>query len=470
MNGTGGMAIKGHRTRGTFWRVPMLAALLSLTAGSAWGQAVEEGNEALELDPIVVTGSRIKRSQLQGPQPMLIIDQQEMAERGYTTVYEALSDLTSNNGYKFETAECPGCFTPDVQTINLRGFGVGTTLTLINGRRLTNYPAAYQSNTTVFSFGSIPVAAIERIEILAVGASAIYGSDAVAGVVNIILRSDIDETTFNALWGTPTEAKSTRNDFRLQFVTGKTFNRGGYTFTGEYLDRDSILGEHYEQFDNQQDDYPFGQGVYDRSIVTADIFRASFGLYPYYRDPADLLGTDGGTACSLSGGGRSLSCGGRSIGGGRDRDASRLRAQIRSGDFRPGGSASCGRRLCTRGRLCRRVQAATRWVRGGLERVGCECHFSLCHSLSLPLSLPLSLSLSFSLPLFLSLTHSHTTHTHTHTHTPCERPSPQNQCVGSARGSTDLHRTAWRDLAGETGLGRRAASTRGNKAHCGLHL
>jgi outer membrane receptor protein involved in Fe transport len=155
----------------------------------------------------------------------------------------------------------------------------------------------------VFSFGSIPVAAIERIEIVAVGASAIYGSDAVAGVVNIILRSDIDETTVNALWGTPTEAKSTREDFRLQFVSGKLFARGSYTFTGEYLNRDSIMGEHYDQFDDQQDDYPFGQGVYHRSLVTADMLRNWAGIYPYYRDPADILGTDGESACSRSGGG-----------------------------------------------------------------------------------------------------------------------------------------------------------------------
>lgn len=283
--------------------ITLVLMALSLTAGDtiAQDQAAED-QEALELDVIQVTGSRIKRSDLQGPQPILVIDQQEMAERGYTTVYEAISDLTINNGYKVETTESPA-FTPDVQTINLRGFGVGTTLTLINGRRLTNYPAPYQANTTVFSFGSIPVAAIERIEILASGASAIYGSDAVAGVVNIILRSDIDETAINALWGTPTESKSTRDDIRLQLVTGKTFDRGGYTFTAEYRDRDSILGKHYRQFDNQQGDYPYGQGIYNRTIMTLDWFLNYFGFSPYYRDPADLLGTDGETACSLSGGG-----------------------------------------------------------------------------------------------------------------------------------------------------------------------
>jgi hypothetical protein len=81
------MAIKGRRAGGTFWQLPLLAVLLVFFAGSARGQGAEEDDAALELKPILVTGSRIKRSELQGPQPMLIIDQQELAERGYTTLY-----------------------------------------------------------------------------------------------------------------------------------------------------------------------------------------------------------------------------------------------------------------------------------------------------------------------------------------------------------------------------------------------
>jgi outer membrane receptor for ferrienterochelin and colicin len=239
-------------------RVLLLALLLACFGGSAWAQDEQGSDEddSATLNRITVTGSRIKRTEMEGPAPVIVIDRLEMSERGYTTVFEALSDLTINNGFKFEGAES-ALFTPDVQTINLRGFGVGTTLTLINGRRLTNYPAAYQSNATVFSYGSIPVAAIERIEILSTSASAIYGSDAVAGVVNIILRSNIDETTVNVLWGTPTETKSTRNDIRLQVVNGKTFDRGSYTLTAEYSKRDGIQGRHYDEYDNQQDDFPY---------------------------------------------------------------------------------------------------------------------------------------------------------------------------------------------------------------------
>ena len=192
------------------WRQILVAGALILTGGLLSMNAVAQDDMAdedspAELGEIKITGSRISRTELEGAQPITVITNADMAVRGYTTVFEALNDLTQNNGFKFEGPESQ-LFTPDVQTLNLRGTGVGTTLVLVNGRRLSNYPAAYQSNTSVFNYGAIPSAAVERIEILATGASAIYGSDAIAGVVNIILRNDIDETNINLLYGSPTEA------------------------------------------------------------------------------------------------------------------------------------------------------------------------------------------------------------------------------------------------------------------------
>lgn len=293
------------------WRIALIA-ILAVFAGSVLAQdsdeaeAEEEEAEAAQLQKFTVIGSRIKRSQAEGPAPVIIIDQNMMAERGYVTVFDALSDLTINSGFKFEGAEA-ALFTPDVQTINLRGFGVGQTLVLINGRRLANYPAAYQSDTTVFNFGAIPVAAIERIEILATGASAIYGSDAVAGVVNLILRSDIDYTTVNVLYGTPTETKSSRNDIRAQILTGKTFERGSFSLVLEYQNRDGITGGDFNQYD-QNTDYPYGVGYKDRDTLTLDWWINYFGTGlntdpPFqsdlrYRDPALILASSGEAACA----------------------------------------------------------------------------------------------------------------------------------------------------------------------------
>jgi len=277
----------------------LLLVTLSLS-NSVWTQedAQEEENTS-KLEEVLVTGSRIKRADIEGPANVIVIDQAQLSERGYTTVFEALEDIPPNNGAKPATAENSNSPNgADVQTINLRGFGVGTTLTLVNGRRLANYAAAYLGSATVFNYGSIPVAAVERIEILTTGASAVYGSDAVAGVVNIILRKDINETVVNLLYGTPTEAKSRRDDVRLQLLSGKTFDRGNYALALEYNKRDPILGRNYDQYDSQQDDYPYGQGVYSTDLGIIDVFRSAFGIYPRARDPVEATGQSSETACS----------------------------------------------------------------------------------------------------------------------------------------------------------------------------
>ncbi len=292
-----------NQDRQSFLKMLLLSSSIAL-ATSAWAQDESEDQEEdgqqssnAELDKVTILGSRIKRTDIAGAQPVIVIDNSQMTERGQLTVFDALSDLSVNNGFKFEGPES-ALFTPDVQTINLRGFGVGNTLTLINGRRIASYPAAYQSNTTVFNFGAIPVAAVERIEILATGASAIYGSDAVAGVVNIVLRSDVDDNTINFLYNTPTETKSNRDDIRVQFLTGKTFDRGSFSLAFEYQDREPINGGDLEQFDSQLD-YPFGNGVLDRQILTLDWFRSAFGIFPRYREPIDITGAaDGDAACA----------------------------------------------------------------------------------------------------------------------------------------------------------------------------
>ena len=159
------MKIRCNSSNRYFLKALLFGAILACPVHFAWAQATDadagDQEETAELGKVTVTGSRIKRAELEGPQPILVIDQEQMNERGYTTVYEALADLTINNGYKFEGTENINGFSPDVQTLNLRGFGVGTTLTLINGRRLTNYPVAYQSSSTVFSFCSMADTGIE---------------------------------------------------------------------------------------------------------------------------------------------------------------------------------------------------------------------------------------------------------------------------------------------------------------------
>ena len=218
------------------------------------GDDEEQQEEQAQTETVTVVGSRLKRNHVEGASPVLVITNEDMKEQGHTTVFDALNDLTVNNGIQIEGPEFSGGFTPDIRTLNIRGFGVGNSLTLINGRRVANYPAAYQGGSSAVNFGAIPQAAIERIEVLSGGGSSIYGSDAVAGVINIVLKDNVDETTLNVVYGTPLEADS--NDYRVDLTTGATSENGNITFGVSYRKTDPISAGDYDEFDSNFD-YPY---------------------------------------------------------------------------------------------------------------------------------------------------------------------------------------------------------------------
>ncbi|WMS86129.1 TonB-dependent receptor plug domain-containing protein [Pleionea litopenaei] len=253
----------------------VLSSATSLLSAPVFA-AEDEGAEE-KKNKITVTGSRIKRSEVEGASPVIVISREDMAAKGHVTVFDALRNLPQNNGFQFEGPESQ-LFTPDVQTLNLRGFGVGNTLVLVNGRRVANYPAAYQSNASVFNYGSIPAAAIERLEVLTTGASAIYGSDAVAGVVNIILRNDVDETTLTAIYGRPQESSSGQT--QIQFVTGSTFDKGNITAAVEFQKFDALKAGDFDDYDSDLD-FPYGQGVLLRDIINSNYWEFYWGRDRY---------------------------------------------------------------------------------------------------------------------------------------------------------------------------------------------
>lgn len=264
------------------WRLSLLASGLLLAFGATAAEpettTAEEEKKDKSAERIQITGSRIKQADIESANPVIIITNEEMQRRGHVTVFDALKNLSQNSGLVVEGPEFTSGFTPDVQTLNLRNFGVGYTLTLVNGRRLSNYPAAYQSESTVFNFGAIPTAAVERVEVLTNGASAIYGSDAVAGVINIILRKDIDETTIALLYGNAQEAN--RSNSRVQLLTGDTWDSGNLTVALEFQDQEGIYAGDYSRYDSWYD-YPYGEGFVDRAnLLIGQIFPPTGYLPP----------------------------------------------------------------------------------------------------------------------------------------------------------------------------------------------
>ncbi|MEQ9824315.1 MAG: TonB-dependent receptor [Puniceicoccaceae bacterium] len=168
-----------------------MMAMLVLAPAVSFAQTEEQDEEYEELEAFVMTGSRIARLDMEPVAPVIQLNAESLENTGFSTVGDALRSLSFNNGQALTPTDSGVSFTPGVSTINVRGIGNNQTLVLVNGRRAAPYAApGFDGLQTVFDLNSIPAGAIDSIEILKDGASAIYGSDAVAGVVNVRLKRD----------------------------------------------------------------------------------------------------------------------------------------------------------------------------------------------------------------------------------------------------------------------------------------
>ncbi|WP_454830259.1 TonB-dependent receptor plug domain-containing protein [Pseudoxanthomonas wuyuanensis] len=233
-----------------------LVTALIVPATGAMAQEVQQStapssDSTATLDKVVVTGSRIKRAEIEGPAPVTVITAEDIEKQGFSTVYDALNTLTEFTGSVQNELNQSG-FTPNASFLNLRGLGPGYQLILVNGRRTADYPLPYNSQSNAVNLANIPAAAIERIEVLSGGASAIYGSDAVAGVVNIIMKSNYEGDLLTLRAGTTTRGGG--DSGRLQWVGGKTGANWSVTYAFEYLNREEIFASQRDFMDSYRDD------------------------------------------------------------------------------------------------------------------------------------------------------------------------------------------------------------------------
>ncbi len=155
---------------------------------------------ALAQDPVQrveITGSNLRRTDTETASPVQVISSIELQRSGYTTISEVLRDITAN-GQGTLSQSFAGAFAAGASGVSLRGLTVGATLVLIDGRRMAPFPLSDDGQRPFVDISSIPFSAVERIEILKDGASAIYGSDAIAGVVNVILKKRVSGTLLSA--------------------------------------------------------------------------------------------------------------------------------------------------------------------------------------------------------------------------------------------------------------------------------
>lgn len=202
--------------------------------GAAESQAQDPAAEdSSSLGAVVVTGSRIRHDTYSSADPVDVIVPDNAAAQGIGSLSDLLHTSTVASGSPQVTAASSTAFVQaggtGAQTLSLRGLGANRTLVLLNGRRAG--PAGVRGEVSSFDFNVMPLSAIERVEILKDGASSIYGSDAVAGVVNVITKTS-DGLTMDAFVSQPAESGGEESRFNVSW--GKGFERGSFRVTGDY--------------------------------------------------------------------------------------------------------------------------------------------------------------------------------------------------------------------------------------------
>ncbi len=173
-----------------------VASLGSMIANPVFAQD-QDADEELLVEEVVVTGSRIKRTMDTQSQEIITFTAEDMNLAGDISVSDALRSSTMNSFGSFR--ESSGSSAQSNATLDLRGVGASRTMILMNGRRVVGSPSLGGGGTV--NLNMIPFSAVDRVEVIADGASSVYGSDAIAGVVNIILKKNYTGMTVQARYG-----------------------------------------------------------------------------------------------------------------------------------------------------------------------------------------------------------------------------------------------------------------------------
>ncbi|MGS0673655.1 TonB-dependent receptor domain-containing protein [Shewanella sp. 125m-1] len=239
-----------------------MAALTPSTLFAA--EAADKKAADQEIEKIEVTGSRIKRADFEGVLPVTVITADDIANSGLNSISEVLQSSVANTGGSLN-GESDG-FTDSASSVNLRGMGANRTLVLINSRRQASFPSAAGGTSNFVDVSDIPTAAVERIEILTGGASAIYGSDAVGGVVNIILKKEYEGAKVSAKYNDPTQGGGEQLD--LSYLQGFNTDKSQTLLILEYkkvesiqtYQRDDLYSPAY--YEDEDGDLRWGAGPY----------------------------------------------------------------------------------------------------------------------------------------------------------------------------------------------------------------
>jgi len=285
-------------------------AVGTLGTGTAFAQETAQEEKATTLDKIEVTGTRIKRVDIETASPVFTMDKEAIDATGAVTIGDFLQETPAVSGAATNPQVNNGGGT-GAATVSLRGLGSARTLLLVNGRRLVTNDV-----------NAIPINMVERVEVLKDGASAIYGSDAIGGVVNFILRKDFDGAIFSATTGVSSRSDAAQTGASLTF--GTTSDKGSLIVGLNYdkqeevrsSDRDHSKAQLYyyygEVIELGSSRVPNGRWVVPRSVASAG--GADLSACAGTSANVPLIRKDGASGSSIS----DFRC---FIGGGANNDA-----------------------------------------------------------------------------------------------------------------------------------------------------
>ena len=262
----------GQRAFGSGFTIAAIAAL-------CWhGTAFAEDDDDADIEEIIVTGSYIKSSPADSPSPLSIISAADIENNHTVDMNELLLRIPYQSGGYIQAATFTGGGFQGRLPINLRNLGDAATLPLVNGRRHLPAFVAPLGDSTVDINSMIPQMMIDRIEIVKDGSSALYGSDAVAGVVNFITKRDFEGVDIDTRFLTD-EATGTGDEISVAFLVGAQGDRGGFVASAEFLDRNEISTDNPEVYEFQG-----GFGVSG---------TGNPGRFPFVNNDSPVLAADG---------------------------------------------------------------------------------------------------------------------------------------------------------------------------------
>lgn len=241
----------------------LITTATALFAAGAGLAAAQDAPPAEAEEDVVVVGTRIRGASTTNALPVVVMNEERIAATGATSGDDLLRSIPQMGDVLFEAANNPQTSNSargDVNSVNLRSLGVGNTLVLLNGRRMVQHPMSQGTSDTgtvpVQSFNSnaLPVSGLDRVEVLLDGAAALYGSDAVAGVVNTVLRTNFDGLGASVRYG-GAEGTGLR-EFEADLYAGHTWDRASLSVFVNYSDR-SELNAADQDFTASDDMRPF---------------------------------------------------------------------------------------------------------------------------------------------------------------------------------------------------------------------